>query len=329
LALLLLLAAMPLQAFSFGSDLEVSFDFGTEILDGFTQYELVFLWASEDNSLVYGHSKLVYPITSYLTGGDIRVGLRGFTAGFGYWDQYRADKSTKMEDFDWLTSNEGEYQQLAYGVTTPSPDIYYWQIDFGYKLKFQKVWFKPFFKYIKYHSEFIMTDLDQTWYMDPKTLEEYDPPRQFKLEGQVLYYEQDLRLPLLGMEFGLNALSDKLEVFTSLGATLVASVDDYDDHIVRTDSLEAWNTGNNGNALQMELGARLNVFNSFWLNMDFGYKDYNIDTRGKQRTYLLDDNDELVYDEFGNLIEQFATGIDTQVSGVMRNFRVTLSYMFF
>jgi hypothetical protein len=315
--LLILLAAMPLQAFSFGPDLEISFDFGTEILDGFTQYELEFLWAAEDYYLVYGHSKLVYPIASYLTGGDIQVGLKGFTAGFGYWGQFCYD-STKMEDFDWLTSNEGEYLLLAFGATKPSPDMYYWQINFGYKLEFPKVWLRPFFKYIKYHSEFIMTDLDQTWYVNPETLEEYDPPQQFELEGQVLYYEQDLRLPLVGVEFGLTALSKKLEVFTSLGATLVASVDDYDDHIVRADSLEAWNAGSNGNALLMELGGRLNVFSSFWLSMNFGYKDYSIDTEGRQRTW-----DE----ETGQYLNAY--GIDTQVSGVMRNFRVTLSYIFF
>jgi outer membrane protease len=328
LAVLIVFGTLPLQAFSFGPDLEISFDFGTEILDGFTQYELKFLWAVEDLYIVYGHSKLVYPFTVYLTGGDIQASLKGFTAGFGYWAQIYDDSSV-MEDFDWLTSNEAEYLLLAYGATTPNPDIYCWQINLGYKLEFPKVWFRPFFKYMKYHSELIMTDLDQTWYVNTETGEEYDPPQQFEIEGQVLYYEQDLRLPLIGMEFGLTGLSDKLEVFTSLGASLIASVDDYDDHIVRTDSLEAWNSGSNGNALLFEIGGKLNVFSSFWLNLNLGYKDFSIDTRGKQRTYLLDDDGELVRDEHGNLIEQIASGIDTQVSGVMRNLRVTLSYIFF
>ena len=317
LALLILLAAIPLQAFSFGPDLEVSFDFGAQIVDGFTQYELEFLWRTEDNYQVYGHSRLKYPITSYLTGGDIQMSLKGFNAGFGYWGQFRADKSTRMEDFDWLTSSEDEYLPLAYGATKPSPDIYYWQINFGYRFEFSKAWLKPFFKYIKYHSEIIMTDLDQTWYMNPETGQEYDPPQQFQLEGMVLYYEQDLRLPLLGVEFGLAALSEKLEIFTSLGASLLASVDDYDDHVVRADSLKAWNEGNNGNALLMELGGRLNIFGSLWLNLNFGYKDYKIDTAGRQQTW-----DE----ETGEFLNAY--GIDTEVRGVMRNFKVTISYLF-
>ena len=87
--------------------------------------------------------------------------------------------------------------------------------------------------------------------------------------------------------------------------------------MVRADSLEAWNSGDGGSAIMLGLGERLNIFGSFWLNMNFSYKDYSIDTKGRQRTWDEESGEYLL-----------ATGIDTNVSGVMRNFKVTISYMF-
>jgi len=162
-----------------------------------------------------------------------------------------------------------------------------------------------------------MTDLDQTWYYDLNNDLDYDPPQQFELEGQVLYYEQDLKMPMFGADFGLTAIPERFELYSSLGFSMMVSVEDYDDHIVRDDSLDAWNDGDGGKAFFGALGGSVNVYKSFWVNADFSYQEYSVDTDGRQTTW--DEN-----------TGEFTTidGLDTHVKGLMRNARVTISYRF-
>ncbi|MBD3218153.1 MAG: hypothetical protein GF310_07745 [candidate division Zixibacteria bacterium] len=300
-----------------GSDLEISTEFGTERREGFTQYQIRFLALDEDDLQIFGNSRLKFPFTSYFSGGSLNAEYAGFSASFGYWQEYRSSKDEVMEDFDWLTSSQNDDIRLAYGTTTPDPEIYYFQIGLGYDFKYRMLEFGPFFEYTKFHSEFTMTDLDQLWFYDLNNGTEYDPPRDTMLEGEVLYYEQDLHLPIFGADVEMAVIPGKVGLKTRFGVSPFASVDDYDNHIVRSDSLEAWNSGDGGTAWLFELGGRFEVFDGLWLKGRFGYSDYSINTTGTQR---------VISDETGEPV--VASGIDSQVRGVMRNFRVSISYLF-
>jgi len=162
-----------------------------------------------------------------------------------------------------------------------------------------------------------MNDLDQIWYVDLETGEELDPPSEFSVPGYVLYYEQDLKLPIIGINFGVNSLFDRVDLFTSLGISPFTSVEDYDDHVIRQDSLESWNSGEGGNGFLFELGAKVNLFSSAWLKASYAYTDYSIECQFRQR--YIDEE-----------IDGWRTVISdgTQVRGLMRKIKASFSYVF-
>jgi hypothetical protein len=283
--LLLLLAVSAVVMFSppvhagiAGTDVNVTAKYGTEALSGFTQYELKFTMYQEDQLLIYGHSRLRFPFTTYFTGGIIGAEYQGFDANFGYWSDYSYDKSLIMEDFDWLTSTTNDFTQLAIGYTMPHPKMHYFHFDVGYNFRIKNLGVRPFFEYTKYHSEFTMDDLTQFWYYNTETGEPIDPPQELFVSGEVLYYEQDLQLPMVGSNFNFSLLNGKLEMFSNLGFSFFSHVKDFDDHLVRDDSLTAENSGSGGSAYLMELGAGFNIFQGLWINAKAGYRQYNIDT---------------------------------------------------
>lgn len=294
---------------------EIKFSAGNQIFTGFTQYELNFLWFTEDYFKAFGHSRLKFPYTVFMAGGSSEISYKNFTAEFGYWGSYHSNKKPNMEDFDWITSNFGEIIQLAYGKSTPYPTLNNYNIGVNYNFRFKNVRMGPYFDYAKYHSEFLAVDLEQTWFYDLEYFIEFEPPVESSVPGQVLYYEQDLTIPMIGLNFDYITNSQKFEVETSIGYTFFASVEDYDDHIIREDSLEAWNSGDGGQGLKIDVVVRWNVFNSLWLSGSFGYQDYNINTTGRQRSINRE-------------TEQWETftGLGTQVRGVMRKFKALVTY---
>ena len=308
---------LPLGEELCSADFDLSVEFGTERREGFTQYQIRFLTLEEENLQIFGNSRLKFPFSSYLSGGNVYAEYMGFSASVGYWQEYRSSKDETMDDFDWLSSNLGDYILLAHGRTTPSTDMYYYQFGLGYDFKIKSLEFGPFFEYTKFHSEFTMTDLNQLWFYNLDNGTEYDPPLDTMIEGEVLYYEQDLHIPLLGANFGIAAIPEKLIFNTKLGISPFVSVDDYDDHIIRQDSLEAWNSGDGGTAWVLELGAAVGIFDGLWINGEFGYSDYSVSTLATQRMISEDTGEYVV-----------ASGISSQVRGVMRNFKVGISYFF-
>ena len=296
---------------------EITVSVGNEIIDGFTQYELQFVVLSDGYYQAYGNSRLKYPFHNTFAGGVVEIRYQGFALNFGIWGDYKATKDETMEDFDWISSTEDDYIQLAYGVTTPTTVMSYYEANLRYDFKFSKFQLGPFIKYSKYHSEFVMNDLDQIWYIDLETGEELDPPSEFSVPGNVLYYEQDLKLPIIGMNFEVNSLFDRLDLFTSVGISPFTSVEDYDDHVIRQDSLESWNSGEGGNGLLFELGAKVNLFSSAWLTASYAYTDYSIECEFRQHYF-----DE----EIDNWRTVISDG--TQVRGVMRKIKASISYVF-
>ncbi|HEQ97949.1 MAG TPA: hypothetical protein ENO22_01255 [candidate division Zixibacteria bacterium] len=301
----------------YSAKLDVSVEFGSERREGFTQYQIKFLTVEEEDLQIFGNSRLKFPFTSYFSGGYVHAEYMGFCASAGYWQEYRSSKDDRMEDFDWLSSNLGDYIPLAYGRTTPDTDMYYLQFRLEYEFRVKSIEFGPFVDYTKLHSEFMLTDLSQFWYYDLQNGTEYDPPRDTMVEGEVLYYEQDLHMPLFGADFGITAIPEKLKLNTKLGVSPFVSVDDYDDHIIRADSLEAWNSGDGGTSWLFELGAAVGIFDGLWISGEFGYNDYSVNTLGTQR---------LISDDTGEYV--VASGINSQVRGVMRKFRFSISYLF-
>ena len=118
-----------------GSDFTISSQFGSEKRSGFTQYQIRFLFLQEDELEVIGNSRLKFPFDSYFSGGDIIASYAGFSASLGYWKEYRSNNEEIMEDFDWLTTNQGEYINLAYGTTTPNADLYYYYFNLEYDFR--------------------------------------------------------------------------------------------------------------------------------------------------------------------------------------------------
>jgi len=315
----LIISFAPIYAQS-GSDLNISAQFGTEALDGFTQYELKFIMSQDDQLTVYGHSRLKFPFTSYFAGGALGAEYHGFDGHFGFWTNYSHDESHIMTDLDWLTTSNNEYIQLAIGKTMIKPKMYFFGADFGYNFHIGRLGIRPFFKYSYYHSEFTMRNLTQYWYYNTDTDEPINPPQVIHISGDVLFYRQNLQLPIIGSSFNFAPLEDRLELFTNLGATFLAAVSDSDQHLIRDDSLTAKNTGDFGLGILAELGARYNIYHGLWINAEFGYSDYRINTNGSQRTVSITPE--------GEVIPQVVNGIDTQVRGLMRRYKITFSYEF-
>ena len=296
---------------------EIDLAVGNEIIDGFTQYELKFVLVSESNYKAYGNSRLKYPFHNSFSGGELQISEFGLAFNFGYWQDYKASKDETMMDFDWITSTENQYILLAYGETTPNTEIYYYTAGLKYDIKFLGMEFGPFFDYHKYHSEFIMNDLHQLWYIDTETGEDLDPPWDTTIAGNVLYYEQDLKMPIMGINFGVSSLMDRVDIFSKIGFTWFASVDDFDDHVIRTDSLESRNSGDEGEVFLFELSTKVDILESLALIGTFSYLDYNINCQITQR-YIDEEIEDWVT----------ATARGAQVRGVMRKFNVSVAYMF-
>ena len=296
--------------------LDISASFGNEVFSGFTQYELDIPVFSEDGTvqLGTGHSRLKFPYSSYMTGGYVNLEYYGFQLNVGFWGQYRSQVDKYFEDFDWLTSAD-EDQRLAYGRAEPDPELDYWEIEFSYNFRLASLNLRPILAYQRLNAEFYAKNLEQTWYVDLNDGTIFDPPRQSSVPGNVLYYEQNLDLPYLAFGIGYEAFKDRLNLELVLGGTFLASVEDYDDHIIRSDSLEAWNSGDGGTGVLGGLNIDLNVFEAFWAGIDLSYQDYTIDTDGLQR-YRDDDNQVVL------------ANTDTEVRGVIRAVRVTISYFF-
>ncbi len=295
----------------------MSTNFGNLWFDGFTQYELDFLLDDQGETRIFGHSRLKFPINSYLSGGNLIFDYLGFRASFGFWGEYRSTRDEKMVDVDWLTSDLGDRIDVAFGTTTPFIDMYILEFDIRYNFQVKNFRLGPFFRYSRYHSEFSMYDLDQTWYYDLTNGRELDPPIDTFVDGRVLYYEQDLDLPIFGGDIGFTTDEELYYANLILGYSPLARVEDYDDHVIRQDSLEAWNSGTGGEILFLELGGSINVFETFWLNFNFHYNQYSIKAAGRQRT--VDPHTQEV---------NIATGIPVEVRGVMRKVTTSISYLF-
>jgi hypothetical protein len=295
---------------------QISTSFGNESFSGFTQYELDIPIISEDGELqiATGHSRLRFPYSSYLTGGTLNFSYYGFGLSIGYWDQYRSQVDKYFEDFDWLTSGN-DYQLLAYGRAEPNPDVTYWKIDFSYSFEFYNLRLRPQFQYHRVNSEFRAAELEQIWYVDLEDGSIYDPPREKDVSGNVLYYEQDLDLPYFALGIGYEVFPDNFGFELVLGGTFLAKVEDYDNHLIRSDSLEAWNSGDFGRGVYGGLNLFVNVFEAFWVGLELAYRDYIIDTDGLQR--YLNDEGEFVL-----------AATDTEVRGLARSLKVTVSYLF-
>jgi hypothetical protein len=290
-------------------------EIGSQKISGFTQYSLQFPIYQEGYYEVNGNSRLKYPLSNYLSGGHFSLTYKGWNANFGYWGSFRYSSSKSMQDWDWISSNMGEQIDLAYGTADPHPRMHYYQMGIRYDFKTKLVKFGPFIKYSKYHSEFNVSDLTQFWYVDLENGNELNPPHDTMIAGRVLYYEQDLKIPIFGVNFGVETRSGQFEFFTALGISPFVAVDDYDDHLLREDSLEAWNSGSGGNGFLFEFGSRANLVGNFWLDARFYFEDYKIDTKGTQRTYDFEIESHIR-----------VIGIDTEVKGVMRKFQLTASY---
>lgn len=296
---------------------EISVYLGNEIIDGFTQYEIKFTILSDGYFQAYGNSRLKFPFNNYFSGGILEVGYGGLSVNVGIWQDYKASMNEKMEDFDWISSTDDDYIQLAYGITTPTTSMNYYELNVRYDFDFSKIKIGPFLKYSKHHLEFIANDLEQYWYVDLETGDEIDPPDFATVPGTVLYYEQDLKLPILGINFEYKSLWNKIDLFTSVGISPFTGVDDYDDHVIRHDSLESRSSGGGGNGFLFEIGSRINVINNFWLSANYSYTDFSIDALTTQR-YIDEEMDKWIT----------VIGINSQVRGLMRKMKVTISYLF-
>lgn len=301
-----------------GNNVNITAEFGTEALDGSTQYELKFTVPS-DTLLEYGHSRLKYPFTLYLAGATIGAEYRGFDANLGFWSDYTYDKSHIMKDFDWGTTSSNEYIQIAIGHSIPHPRMHYFEFDFGYNFKIKNLGVRPFVRYSYYRSEFTMDSLAQFTYYDfehHRILDQVDTTYESSAVS-VLYYEQNLHLPMVGTSLDISALSGRLEMSANLGFSYFAYVRDLDRHLIRRDSLQASNSGWGGPAYLLELGGKFNIYQRLWINALAGYRDYEISTGGTQHTVNVQSGES-----------QTVTGIDTQVRGLMRRYRISFTYMF-
>jgi hypothetical protein len=317
IACLIILPAIIMAADT-DSDLELTVVIGSDIIDGFTQYELQFLRVDSLLNLTgeTAHSRLRCPFSAYLGGAQVKIEFRDFYGSLAYYKQYNENNSDPMQDWDWVTTAD-DSQLWAYGVTDPDPDLRYWQFDVGYEFINGKNKFRPFFRYTFYHSEFLMTGLEQITYYNFDTGEEYESPdTSLVLDSvSVLYYEQDLKIPFFGAEIESSVLGEKTLLSIELAYSPFTAVDDYDNHLIRTDSLEAWNSGDFGTTLHLKIGARINISSSLWINAAFAYEDYIINTEGTQ-TFIRDDE------------RVRATGVNTEVRGIMRHFKLSMSYLF-
>ena len=121
----------------------------------------------------------------------------------------------------------------------------------------------------------------------------------------------------MGVNIGMKSLLDRIDIYSTIGFTPFAAVEDYDDHVIREDSLESRNSGDEGDAFLFELSTKVNLMESLALIGTFTYTDYSINCLITQR-YIDDETEDWVS----------ATARGAQVRGVMRKFNLSIAYFF-
>lgn len=220
------------------SDLGINLYSG--IYRGYTTYQIGG-FAENDNGQSIFHfpvSQLKFPLNIYVVKADLRIplgdsfcfefaGLKNLSRGAG-----------KMEDSDWLKATYD--QPDVYSVNTAILNFYQYNPKLKYRLGYfgkadnrQEFWIGLGYLYKSY--DFTLTDSEQSYPKDPDLGTKH-------ASGTVMTYGETYRIPYI--DFGINQTFGNFSCGLNIGLAPYVTVDDRDDHVLRSKLALGSDSGN-------------------------------------------------------------------------------------
>jgi hypothetical protein len=268
---------------------------GTGTLRGHTTYRIGGTVDTASGSYDYHFpiSELEFPLDVYM------FSVTGAVQFAEKWRVSAGVKSNITEDAGEMKDSDWGYYFLRgdawaekdtldiYSKSDAELNAFIWDINLGYNFYEKSNWsFIAGLGYIRQKFDYEIRDLDQ-WYPSDSYYFGVDSPHDY-VSGKVLEYEVTYSIPYVEIGAQLN-VKDKFSVEASLGYSPIISVDDEDQHLLRSKV----NKGDcDGAAILVSLEGRYDFLNNWFLTLQFDYT--KIDADGESKAYFYDVYDHTI-----------------------------------